>query len=90
MRRGLPPSHARAHAEVQIAPSATAVSSPFFLIVRPKLIATLKEPPGLSKKTMADRMAPSVSRSFPSSPSFSLPLMVIHQGGAWRDDVRAA
>ena len=65
---------------MQIAPSATPVSSPLFLIVRPKLIATPKGPPGLSKKTMADRIVPSVPRNFPSSPSSNIPVTVMRAG----------
>ena len=69
-----------AHAEAQVTRSATAVCSFLFLIVTPMLMPTAKEPPGLSRKTMPDRMAPIVYRNVASSPLVNLPLMVTSAG----------
>jgi hypothetical protein len=44
------------------------------------LMPSAKEPPGLSRKTMADRMLPIVCRNVASSPLFNLPLMVTSAG----------
>jgi hypothetical protein len=49
----VPPSHARAHAEAQRAPSGTAEAKPFSRIVVPISMPASKLPPSLTNETMA-------------------------------------